>query len=204
MLDSEFSRLKREYQETKTPDYLIYNGWTNVRSQLMDRKFGSFWLVFRRISLAALFLALIFGGVVTTSRAAAPGDFLYPVKVASENLYAKLSGNYQKPIENRTQDVIKTSGQGDGNFDEAIKQYNNTLDQSKNQPQDEKSRDEFKATLQDQEDQLRQAQEHSSNSQDREKLQQVIEKTNEVQGEIKGVKDSSEGSHNRQEDGHGD
>jgi len=204
MLEEQFSQLKREYQETKTPDFLIYNGWTNVRSQLTDRKFGVFWFVVRRISLAVLFLALIFGGVVTTSRAVAPGDFLYPVKVAGENLYAKISGNYQRPIENRIQDVVKTSSQGDGNLDEAIKQYENTLDQSRNQSQDQQSRDQFKATLQDQADELRQAQEKSTNQKDREKLQQVIERTNEVRGEIKGAKDNLEGSHGRQENGRGD
>ncbi len=204
MLEEQFNQLKREYQETKTPDYLIYNGWTNVRTQLADRRFGSFWLIARRISLAALFLALIFGGVVTTSRAAAPGDFLYPVKVAGENLYAKISGDYQKPIENRTQDVIKSSGGQDGNLDEAIKQYENTLNQSKNQTQDQQGREQFKTTLQVQEEQLRHAQEENEDEEDRHKLQQIIEKTNEVQGEIKGVKDSSEGSHSRQEDSHGD
>lgn len=204
MLEEQFSQLKREYQETKTPDYLIYNGWTNVRAQLVDRKFGNFWFALRRISLAVFFLALIFGGVVTTSQAAAPGDFLYPVKVASQNLYAKLSGDYQKPIENRTQDVIKSSSQGDGNLDEAIKQYENTLDQSRGQSQDPQGKNQFKATLEDQTDQLRQAQEKSTNQDDRNKLQQVIDKTSEVQGEIKGARDNSEGSHIKQEDSHGD
>lgn len=206
MLEEQLNQLKREYQETKTPDYLIYNGWANVRSQLVDRKFGYFWLFARRISMAALFLALILGGVATTSQAAAPGDLLYPVKVAGENLYAKISGDYQRPIENRAQDVVKSSSGEDGNLDEAIKQYENTLNESsvQSQDQDEGSKQQFKATLEDQEQQLIKARDESRNDGDREKLQQVIEKTNEVQGEIKGVKDNSEQSHDKQEDHHGD
>lgn len=194
MIEEELKKLKVEYRETQVPQYLIYNGWVDVRVKLADRKSVSFWFFVRRIALAVLFLALIFTGVVTTSQAAAPGDFLYPVKVASQNLYAKISGDYQKPIENRTQDVVKSSSGQDGNLDEAIKSYENTLNQSKNQAQDSQSRDQFKATLQDQEQQLKQAQDESRNQQDREKLQQVIDKTSQLQGDIKGARDNHSGS----------
>ncbi len=199
MIEDELKKLKVEYRETQVPQYLIYNGWVDVRVKLTDRGGWAIWLFARRIALAVLFLALIFGGVVTTSKAAAPGDFLYPVKVASENLYAKISGDYQKPIENRTQEVIKSSSGQDGNFDEAIKQYENTLNQSKNQPQDQESRQQFKATLQDQEQQLRQAHDESENETEREKLQQVIERTSEVQGEIKGERDNHGDSRQEQD-----
>lgn len=203
MFEEDLKNLKEEYRETQIPQYLIYDGWTNVRLKLGDRSRFAFWLFARRIALAVLFLALIFGGVVTTSKAAAPGDFLYPVKVAGENLYAKISGNYQKPIENRTQDVIKSSSGQDGNLDDAIKGYENTLNQSKNQAQDQQSREQLKATLQNQEQQLKQAQDESNNLQDREKLQQVIEKTNQFQGEIKGARDSRD-SHGGEERNSGD
>ena len=199
MIEEELKKLKEEYRETQIPQYLVYNGWVDVRLKLGDRSHWPFWLFVRRIALAVLFLALIFGGVVTTSRAAAPGDFLYPVKVASENLYAKISGDYQKPIENRTQEVIKSSSGQDGNLDEAIKQYENTLNQSKNQPQDQESRQQFKATLQDQEQQLRQAHDESENETEREKLQQVIERTSEIQGEIKGERDNHDDSRQEQD-----
>lgn len=203
MIEEDLKKLREEYRETQIPQYLIYNGWVDVRVKLADRKSGAFWFFARRIALAVLFLSLIFGGVVTTSQAAAPGDFLYPVKVASQNLYAKISGDYQKPIENRTQDVVKSSSGQDGNLDEAIKGYENTLNQSKNQTQDQKSREQFKATLENQEQQLKQAQDENKNQQDREKLQQVIEKTNQLQGEIKGARDSRD-SHSGEERNSGD
>jgi Skp family chaperone for outer membrane proteins len=198
MIEEELTKLKKEYKETQIPQYLIYNGWVDVRLKLMDRSHSVFWFLARRIALAVLFLALIFTGVVTTSQAAAPGDFLYPVKVAGQNLLAKVSGDYQKPIQNRTQDVIKSSGGTDGNLDEAIKQYENTLNQSKNHVQDQQSREQFKKTLEEGQQQLRQAQEENKNQIEREKLQQVIEKTNEIQGDIKGAIDNHGGSQQEQ------
>ncbi|KKQ23168.1 MAG: protein of unknown function with transmembrane region [Candidatus Wolfebacteria bacterium GW2011_GWC1_37_10] len=194
MIEDELKKLKEEYRETQVPPYLIYDGWTSVRTRLADRGGWAIWLFARRIALAVLFLALIFTGVVTTSKAAAPGDFLYPVKVASDNLYAKISGDYQKPVENRTQDIVKSSSGQNGNLDEAIKQYENALDQSKTQVNDQRSKEEFKRTLEEGQQQLRQAQDENNNEQDREKLQRVIEKTNELQGEIKGNRDSHDDS----------
>ncbi len=192
MSDERFKNLRREYLETPVPDFLIYDGWVNVRLKLTPRSYSFVRLFAGRFVMAVLILSLIFTVAVTSSQAAAPGDFLYPVKVASQNVYSRISGDVKSPIENRIQDVIDSIAEPDENLDEAIKHYENTITNSKNRIRSEELKEQFKATLVQQEDKLKHLNEQNDSEKRREMISELIDRTSEVRGEVKGEKETGD------------
>jgi len=129
---------------------------------------------------------------VTSSQAASPGDILYPVKVVSQDIYSKISGDIQRPIENRTEDVVGSIAGPSENLDEAIKSYENAITNSKNRIRDEESKQQFRQILEAQEEKLRSSSEDNDDEHARDKIEELIEKTSEVKGEVKGEREGSD------------
>lgn len=176
--------LKKDYIKTQAPS----SNWINFESKLTAQSPNLRPAI--KGSLTAFVLStLIFSTVVGSAQAAKPGQTLYPLKILSDNVVAKITGKYEVKIEKRAQDVIDVSQKSESDLDEATKAYSETLEQTKKEAQKTQTQEKFKKTLEVQEQKLKEAQQKNSNVQD--KLQDVIERTQEVRGEVKGQSESN-------------
>jgi hypothetical protein len=187
-IEEQLKNLKNEYQSTKAPSYLVYDSWPKLRLQLANKKGNLFSGFFKKALIFAALLLVILVTTAKASQAAKPGDKLYAVKLATENIASIVTGNQNNKIENRVEEIINLTKNNDGKLNDTVKRYEDTLDASKNNTSD-KQKQELKNTLIDQEQKLRGAQ--TSNSQDQKLIEKALEKTHEVQGEIKGEKDNN-------------
>lgn len=195
-IEEQLANLKNEYQSTKAPSYLVYDGWPKLRLQLTDRKAGFFPAYFKKALIFAALLLLVLVTTAKVSQAAKPGDRLYPIKLATENITSFVTGNQTNKIENRAQEIINISKSSDDNLDAAVKRYEDAVDAGKNNTSD-KNKQELKNTLRDQEERLRETQ--SRDREDQELIDKAAEKTREARGEIRGEKDDNSNSQNQQE-----
>lgn len=196
-IEEQLTNLKNDYQSTQLPSYLIYDGWPKLRLQLAGRKTGFFPAYFKKALIFAVLLLLVLVTTAKVSQAAKPGDKLYPVKLATENIESLVTGRQTNKIENRAQEIINISKSSDNNLDAAVKRYEDAVDASKNNTSD-KNKQELKNTLRDQEEKLRETQ--SRDREDQELIDKAAEKTREVRGDIKGEKDNDSNSQNQQEE----
>lgn len=184
-------KLKKTYLKTETPQYLIYSGWSDLKFKLEDQHGGSIFNYLTRRSIALAGIIITFMAATTiASQTAKPGNALYSVKIASEKVYSLVTGNNTKQLENRTQDIIDLTGGDDVRLNKAVKEYEQTIDDTKNRVQDEEDKQKFRQTLDDSERKLNQAQSQDRDTQ--EKINQALEKTREAQGEVKGEKDRNQ------------
>ena len=175
--------LKNEYQNTKMPNYLIYEGWQTLKLHLSDGKSGVFSAYFQKALIFAAVLIVVLETTAKVSQAAKPGDKLYPLKLATENITSLVTGNQATKVENRAQEIIDLSKNNDKNLDEALKRYTNTLETSKNNTKD-KNKQELKDTLENQEERLREVEGASEHN--KKLIEEAADKTHKTQGEIKG------------------
>ena len=68
--------------------------------------------------------------IIGVAQAAKPGSPLYQVKILSDNLIAKITGNQEIKIEKRAQEVIDLATGSEEHLDEATKEYQKALDQA--------------------------------------------------------------------------
>lgn len=187
-IEEQLKDLKNEYQSTKAPSYLIYDSWPKLRLLLTDRKDNLFSGFFKKALIFAALLLVILVTTAKASQAAKPGDKLYAVKLATENIASIVTGNQNNKIENRVEEIINLTKNNDGKLNDTVKRYEDTINASKNNTSD-KQKQELKNTLIDQEEKLRGAQ--SSDAQNQKLIEKALQETHEVQGEIKGEKDNN-------------
>jgi len=196
-MEEKLEGLKKEYLKTETPDYLANYGWLNLQSRLPDQKeLVHLPLVYvRRVILAFSILLIIFTVPLTFAQTSKPGQSLYPLKIASDRVTTKITGDYISNIEKRAQEVIETSDNG-SSFDEAASQYRKATDNAKNKAnlEDEQKKQELKKKLEEQEKKFQEAQNVNQKNQNR--LEQVVEQTRQTRGEVKGENDSQKGQQN--------
>lgn len=190
-IEDQLKNIKTEYQSTKVPSYLVYDGWTNLKLQLPAQSNSFISAYFKKALVFAVLLLVVLAGTAKVSQAAKPGDKLYPIKLATENIVSIVTGNQTNKIENRANEIIDLTKNNDKNLGTAVQRYEDTVDSSKNNTSDN-NKQELKDTLQNQEEKLQNA--RSTNSQDQKLIERALEKTREIQGEIKGAKDSNQNS----------
>ncbi|GEM_PF-5502152 len=198
MIEEKLESLKKEYLKTKTSDYLVNYGWSNLESRLNNQT-EQRHLAFinpARIALAFSAFLIIFAVPFVFSQNAKPGESLYPLKIASDTVTAKVTGNYEANIEKRAQEVIQTSENGES-FEEASKQYQQTIDEAKNKAErgDEAKKEELRKKLEEQEKKFEGANKESQKSKKR--LEEIRDKTRQIRGEVKGNKDEKEKENNK-------
>jgi hypothetical protein len=191
----ELEYLKKEYLKIQTPQYLNQEGWHEISQKLESQKRLANSPLFARGLTFAAVAVLFLGMVFTTLQAAKPGSLLYPVKIFSDDITALISGNYEGNIEKRAQDVINVQNSRE-DFDQAAEEYLKALEKSKQNAQKPEEKQQFKNTLEDQEQKLKNAQ--KENQPQNEKLKELINKTIEAKGEIEGVKKKMQNSNNHE------
>lgn len=199
MIDENLENIKFQYQNTELPQYLIYNGWADLKFKL-PKQHSHFW----KISLGK---GLVFASIcilattafISIAQASKPGDLLFPVKAFSENLRATVTGDYQQNIENRAQDVLDLSNKSQDRLDQAIEKYQQTVKESLEKTKNGQKSDQLNKTIEQNNQEIKRIEDRQFNRTN------SIE-NNKSNGEVKGQKitettnqDSKNNSdHNRQ------
>lgn len=178
-------KLKKSYLDTPIPGNLETNGWINVNSRLDRRS----WLNGPQLRKPFYFFAslvLLLTTLTATAQAAGPGDILYPIKLLSDQIQARITHNSEKVLEKRTDDIVKVSNeQSPEKVDKAVDAYRQTLIQSENSMKKEEEKNTLRQNLDTQEQKLEQvAKDHPDISP---KINKAIEETKKAQGEVEGV-----------------
>src|SRR3990167_5544083 len=79
----------------------------------------------------ALAAVLLTGSVLGVAQAANPGTKLYPLKLLSDEVLAKITGKDELKIEKRAQEVINSTDASQRQRDEALDQFQKTLEETK-------------------------------------------------------------------------
>ena len=201
MIEDQLEKLRKEYLKTGPPIYLEHHGWQDLSAKLENRKTVDLRLLFGRGLAFTSIVILLFASIVGTAQAAKPGDFLYPIKLLLDEVVAKVVGKQEIKIERRGQEIIDLSSSSSKHLEEAAREYQKALDATKQESEKSGRQQEFKNTLEEQEEKFREAQEKNPTSQDN--LEEVIRQTQRAKGEVQGEKDQKTpggGNNNPQND----
>lgn len=128
------------------------------------------------------------GSVLGVSQAASPGTTLYPVKLASDEILAKVTGRQELKIEKRAQEVIESANASQKQQDQALKEFQKALEETEEEAKKSGKFQEFQKALDNEKDKLKKAQEKNPSKQ----LEEAIKSTKKNKGEIQGQKDPPE------------
>lgn len=181
--------LRKDYLKTQSKQ----PNWSAVENKLGAQNIN-LRTVLHATLITITIMVLSISAITVSSQKSKPGEALYGVKIASDNLYSKISGNFDTSIEKRAQDVI-SSQNSPQQLNDATKQYKKTLEESKQRADQKGQSEEFKQTLQLQEEKFERAKEENHNSQ--QKLEEVINESKKVRGEIEGVRDQKQNEDNQ-------
>ncbi len=184
-MDDQLEKYRKLYLRTTIPATLEYEGWNNVRTQLVEHD-----LPFAKKSyLPGLALASIVLLVTLTSiaQAANPGQSLYPVKLLTDDLVSKVTNKPELKIEKRGQELLELSHNPQNpKLLEAKKQYQQALNEATIEAKQPSQKKQLKQTLKDQQQKFED--QSKSDPASSKKLESVIEQTRKAQGEVQGVK----------------
>jgi hypothetical protein len=176
-------QLRKIYLKTPIPTDLENNGWSRVKSGLDKRGGFNPRLIQRPIALF-ISLLLVLTVLTATVQAANPGDVLYPVKLLSDQIQAKVTNNPQKVIEKRAGEIVKMSDQAPEKVDRAVEEYQKAVVKTQTTVKEE-DKVELKKTLSVQQERLEKIGDKHPEISD--KVEKAIEDTKKAQGEIKGA-----------------
>ncbi len=184
MIELNLEKIKDEYQNTKLPQYLIYNGWADLKFKLPEKQ-NHFWKI--NIGRGIIFAStciLITTFLLAGAQASKPGDALFPVKIFSEDIRATITGNYQQKIENRAQDILDLSTKSQDKLDQAIEKYQQTVKESLEKTKDDQKYNDLNKSIERHNQEIKKIEEKGSNYSNN-------EENNRSNTEIKGQKSSN-------------
>lgn len=192
MKNSQLKEYKQIYTDIRQTDDKIEKNWQLLQQRLPDRQVNvSYYL--SRYGFPVMTICIIFFAVITGAVSAAqPGETLYPVRILSDRISAKITGDYSGQLEKRTDDIIQASGKRNGNIKKAAEAYRNALDETKQDLKSFKKNNSIRKTLEDQEERLRQITPLATGSAEKDYLEESIRRTQHIRQEsedIKGTED---------------
>ncbi|MDP2632457.1 MAG: hypothetical protein Q8P25_01910 [Candidatus Curtissbacteria bacterium] len=168
------------------------SGWETIEKSLGSQNRNIQPVVQKGLITTAILLLSISTTVITAQKSK-PGGSLYAVMVLSDKVYSSITGNYEATIAKRAQEVIDSQNSPQ-QLDEAAKQYSNTIEDSKKQADQKGEEKKFNETLQEQEEKLEQA--RKNNSENQQKLEEIIDHSQRIRGEVEGDRDETEDGEN--------
>lgn len=175
-------KAKSEYLKTLVLDYLKNDGWRDLKLNLEPRGWSLWGLVFRRGLVLTMVSLLFLGSVVGVARAAKPGDKLYPIKVLSDKVFAKVKENYEVQVRERAVEIVKTFKSSEST--PAADQENHTRKDNEDKVRGVQSgQGNLTKTLESQDDKLKK--ESEGNSQTKGNVDNVMDQAEKVKDEIK-------------------
>ncbi len=176
MIEEKLEKLRKQYLKTSAPDYLLENGWVELKVKISGYKSLDWRFLFGRgLVFVSIILSLLLG-VTTVAQASKPGDVLYPLKLATDEIVAKVAGKPEYKVERRGQEVIDLSRKPNGQLQEATNEYQKALEETQKESQpDQRKQEALKQSLENQAQKLKDAAE--KNPVAAEKLEVIIDKT---------------------------
>lgn len=156
-LEKELENLKKEYIHQEIPGYLKEHGKENLNSRLGENHIFHFKYQPRPRFAFAFFGLVLVATIMIFAQNSKPSTLLYPVKILSDRVVAKLTGDNQTLIEKRTSDLINSTTQSQKAVDQASKEFQKSLDEAKSSAGREDKKQEFQETLENQEESLKRA-----------------------------------------------
>lgn len=135
-----------------------------------------------------LALILLSGSAIGAAQASSPASPLYPLKLISDDVIYKITGSQQFKVEKRAQEVIDSKEGSQKEQEEALKQYQKTLEQTKEDAQKSGTTEQFRNTLDTEENKFKNAQATNPSQH----LEQAIQHTENAKGDVKGKKDQNQ------------
>lgn len=150
-------------------------------------------------ALIVILAVVIFSGsAFGVSQAASPGTSLYPLKLASDEILAKVTGRQELKIEKRAQEVIESTNTSQKQQEEALKEFQKALDETEEEAKKSGKSEAFRQTLDSQENKFKKAQEKNPSHH----LEEAIKRTKNAKGEVQGKKDNKSQSDEDEEENH--
>lgn len=174
-------KFKEVYLNKRATPRLSMDGWSEISAKIdgMPSQF-LFWR--KSWAVALLSILLIAGGsfvFYTNVSAALPGDRLYPVKILSEDIILKVTGNNQIKINNRAGEIIDLSDEKSEDtkaLQTVSKEYSEEVKKIKSDPEVSKEKKED-------------LQKHLE--EDNKKFTETVQRNPEVEQDIKSAIESS-------------
>lgn len=173
-------KLKKNYFDIKLTDQEVEESWNRLERRLKPAlpSFPSF----RYAVISLALVIMISSGIATLAgivQAADTGSPLYPVKILSDKVIAKVTGRPEIKVERRAEDLIEAVKKEGGSSGDAGRRYEESLTETEKEVgQNEEKKARLQDSLNRQEESFRQA--IKENPRAEEKLEKAIEKTQEV------------------------
>lgn len=197
MIEDQLDKLRKQYIKTSPASHLIDQSWQNLSGELTSQNQSS-PLPATRILIFVLAIILTTSGLVGAAQAAKPGNVLYPLELILDEIASNITGKEEIKIEKRAQEVIESVESSQKQQEEAIIQYQKTLEDTKEEAQQSGRQQEFRQTLEKQEEKFQDAATKNPGAQ--EKLQEVIKQTQRAKEEVKGQKDENKSDRGNSEE----
>lgn len=182
----ELEQLKKIYLNIRPSEQETEKSWAEFKGKINSHSRFSF--PYFRYGVITLSLLVVFSaGLAGLTEAANPGSTLYPVKVLSDKVIAKVTGKPEIKIERRADDLIevtkKSPEPAPKKVEEASKQYQKALDETEKEvKKDEKKEERINNSLNKQEEKLKEAIKENPKSEG--KLEKALEKTQEAKEKL--------------------
>lgn len=146
-------KMKEEYESVTPTPYLQQNGWIEIHQKMEDRRIETSWGRLMRLSFLMLLLLIPVSGtlgLIKAANAAAPETPLYPVKLAIEQVYEKITGSNDLAIRHRAEEITQLSKQEDKSeiLEKVVGEYTEDVEKEKRKTE-EKEKEEKKKELEE-------------------------------------------------------
>lgn len=186
---SKLKSYKKIYWEIKLPDEKVQQNWQDLKAKINPPIKIPF---FRFGFIASIFLLFSSVGIIGLAQAASPGAILYPVKVLSDKVFAKVSGQPQLPTEKRVEELIDVSKKQPAKLEEVTKEYRKALNETEKAAQgSESDKSKLRKSLDQQQQQLKEA--IKENPKSERKLEEVLKNTQDAKEKLGKDKRGKEG-----------
>lgn len=188
MNENKMKSFKKIYWDIKLSSTQVEQNWQDLKTKINPSVKIPF---FRFGFMVIIFLLVAFIGTIGLAQASSPGTALYPIKILSDQIFAKVSQQPQIPTEKRMEEVIDVSKKEPEKIDETAKEYRKALEESEKEVEkEEKNQEKLRKSLNKQEQKIKEAIKENPKSQ--EKLEKVLEDTRETKENLKKEDRSSE------------
>lgn len=182
MIEEQLELARKNYIKSSVGD--IDQSWAALQTRLGAQQ--HFYLP-KSASKTLIIVAVLLTFAQVPIEAAKPGQFLYPVKLLSDEVIAEISGKLDYKVNRRAQEIIDLSEGNSSNLEEAQTQYRQTLEDVKKEAQKSSRQEQFDKILEQQQQRFEKAIE--KNPSGRSHLEEAIKKTKEAKSPVKGTRE---------------
>lgn len=185
MNDKKLTELKQYYLKETLPEENVTALWQELSDKLPGRQYHPYHYTARYAVLTFVLVSLFTGGIFSI-QAAQPNTPLYPMRVLTEKAVARVTGQYDPVIENRTEEIINAAQmKSDAEIEQAVKEYEKTLeDMTENRQRSEKANQNLQEKLNESGEKLKTITPPTDKAKDA--IEQSIKATEQTQQEVKG------------------